>query len=444
MPSEKTIGFISLGCPKALVDSEQILTRLRAEGYGISPDYAGADLVVVNTCGFIDDAKAESLETIGEALNENGKVIVTGCMGANAADITDVHPNVLAVSGPHAYEEVMQAVHTHLPAQHDPHVDLLPPQGIKLTPRHYAYLKISEGCNHRCSFCIIPSMRGDLVSRPIGEVMDEATRLVDAGVKELLVISQDTSAYGVDSKYRTDIWKGRPLKTKLVELAAALVELDVWVRLHYVYPYPHVDDVIPLMAEGKLLPYLDIPFQHASEKILKAMKRPAASEKVLHRIKAWREQCPDLTLRSTFIVGFPGETEDDFEELLDFVEEAQLDRVGCFQYSPVAGAKANELPDHVPDEIKQQRYDRFMQTQQQISAERLQRKIGQTMTVLVDAIGDGVDGESGQVTARSSADAPEIDGMVFIDSEEPLAQGEFVEVKIIAADEYDLYAEVAG
>lgn len=438
MSKTPTIGFISLGCPKALVDSEQILTRLRAEGYALSSDYAGADLVVVNTCGFIDEAKAESLETIGEALNENGKVIVTGCMGANAEDITRVHPEVLSVSGPHAYEAVMDAVHQYLPPQHDPYMDLLPPQGIKLTPRHYAYLKISEGCNHRCSFCIIPALRGDLVSRPIGEVMDEATRLVDAGVRELLVISQDTSAYGVDCKYRTDIWQGRPLKTRFTELAAALGELDAWVRLHYVYPYPHVDEVIPLMAEGKILPYLDIPFQHASPRILKAMKRPAASEKVLERISKWREICPELTLRSTFIVGFPGETDDDFEQLLDFLEAAQLDRVGCFQYSPVEGAKANELPDPVDEDVKQERYDRFMRLSARISEAKLKDKIGKRMTVLVD----GVDEETGKTMARSSADAPEIDGLVFIDAQQDLPAGEFVEVKIIAADEYDLYAEL--
>jgi ribosomal protein S12 methylthiotransferase len=434
-----TIGFISLGCPKALVDSEQILTRLRAEGYGLSSDYHGADLVVVNTCGFIDAAKAESLETIGEALNQNGKVIVTGCMGANASDITSEFPDVLAVSGPHAYEEVMQAVHEHLPALHDPHMDLLPPQGVKLTPKHYAYLKISEGCNHHCSFCIIPSLRGDLVSRPIGEVMDEATRLVDAGVKELLVISQDTSAYGIDTKYRTDIWNGRPLKTRFTQLAEALGELDAWTRLHYVYPYPHVDEVIPLMAEGKILPYLDIPFQHASQRILKDMKRPAASEKVLQRIQQWREICPDITLRSTFIVGFPGETDDDFEQLLDFLEEAQLDRVGCFQYSPVEGASANDLPNHVDEDVKQERYDHFMRLSARISEERLRKKVGKQMTVLVD----GEDDETGQVIARSSADAPEIDGLVFIDTELDLPAGEFVNVVIKDSDEYDLYADVA-
>jgi ribosomal protein S12 methylthiotransferase len=440
MPKDPTIGFISLGCPKALVDSEQILTQLRAEGYGLSSDYAGADLVVVNTCGFIDAAKAESLETIGEALNENGKVIVTGCMGANADDITSEYPQVLAVSGPHAYEEVMQAVHTHLPPLHDPYMDLLPPQGVKLTPRHYAYLKISEGCNHRCSFCIIPSLRGDLVSRPIGEVMDEATRLVDAGVKELLVISQDTSAYGVDTKYRTDIWQGRPLKTRFTQLAEALGELDAWVRLHYVYPYPHVDEVIPLMAEGKVLPYLDIPFQHASPPILKAMKRPAASEKVLDRIRQWREICPELTLRSTFIVGFPGETDDDFELLLDFIEEAQLDRVGCFQYSPVSGAAANDLPNPVDEDVKQERYDHFMRLSARISEQRLQQKIGKTITVLVD----GEDEETGRIIARSSADAPEIDGLVLINTELELQPGDFVEVTIDDADEYDLYATFSG
>lgn len=438
MSKTPTIGFISLGCPKALVDSEQILTRLRAEGYGLSGDYVGADLVVVNTCGFIDDAKAESLETIGEALNENGKVIVTGCMGANAEDITNVHPDVLAVSGPHAYEEVMQAVHEHLPPEHDPYIDLLPPQGIKLTPKHYAYLKISEGCNHRCSFCIIPSMRGDLVSRPISEVMDEAVKLVDAGVKELLVISQDTSAYGVDLKYRADIWNGRPLKTRFTELAAALGELDVWTRLHYVYPYPHVDEVIPLMAEGKVLPYLDIPFQHASPTVLKNMKRPAASEKVLDRIKQWRDICPDLTLRSTFIVGFPSETDDDFEQLLDFLEEAQLDRVGCFQYSPVEGAPANDLPDQVDDDIKQERYDHFMRLSARISEARLQKKVGQNMTVLVD----GEDEETGQILARSPGDAPEIDGVVLIDTDKELQAGDFVDVSITDADEYDLYAKL--
>jgi ribosomal protein S12 methylthiotransferase len=439
MANTPTIGFISLGCPKALVDSEQILTRLRAEGYDLSGDYAGADLVVVNTCGFIDEAKAESLDTIGEALSENGKVIVTGCMGANAEDITRVHPEVLAVSGPHAYEEVMRAVHEHLPPQHDPYMDLLPPQGIKLTPRHYAYLKISEGCNHRCSFCIIPSLRGDLVSRPIGEVMDEASRLVDAGVRELLVISQDTSAYGVDVRYRTDIWNGRPVKTRFTELAAALGELDAWVRLHYVYPYPHVDEVIPLMAEGKVLPYLDIPFQHASPNILKAMKRPAASEKVLDRIRQWRQICPDLTLRSTFIVGFPGETDDDFEQLLDFLEEAQLDRVGCFQYSPVAGAKANDLPNPVDEDIKQERFDHFMRLSARISAAKLGKQVGNAMTVLVD----GIDEDTGRVSARSAADAPEIDGLVLIDTDRDLQPGEFVNVTITDADEYDLYAQLA-
>lgn len=430
------VGFVSLGCPKALVDSERILTQLRVEGYQISPTYDEADVVIVNTCGFIDSAVAESLDTIGEALAENGKVIVTGCLGAKKEVILNAHPNVLSVSGPQAYEEVMEAVHAHLPPKHDPFTDLVPPQGIKLTPRHYAYLKISEGCNHSCTFCIIPSMRGKLVSRPIGNVMDEAQRLVKAGVKELLVISQDTSAYGVDLKYQTGFWDGRPIKTKFYDLAKALNELGVWVRLHYVYPYPHVDEVIPLMAEGKLLPYLDIPFQHASPRILQLMKRPANSQNNLERIKAWRAICPDLTIRSTFIVGFPGETEEEFEELLDFLEEAQLDRVGCFKYSPVEGAKANDLPDSVPEEIKEERYQRFMELQAQISEEKLQAKVGKTMKVLVDEVFDD------HVVARSSADAPEIDGVVVIENPSAKLQaGQFVEVKITAADTYDLYAE---
>lgn len=440
MGKASTIGFISLGCPKALVDSEQIITQLRAEGYELSADYSGADMVVVNTCGFINEAREESLQTIGEALHENGKVIVTGCMGADAEDILGSYPDVLMVTGPHACEQVMQAVHKHLPPEHGPHMELLPPGGIKLTPRHYAYLKISEGCNHECSFCIIPSMRGGLVSRPVSEIMDEATRLVDAGVKELLVISQDTSAYGVDLKYRTDVWNGRLLKARFTQLAEALGELGVWTRLHYVYPYPHVDEVIPLMAAGKVLSYLDIPFQHASPVVLKNMKRPAASEKVLRRIRKWRDICPDLTLRSTFIVGFPGETEDDFEQLLGFLEEAQLDRVGCFQYSPVKGAAANTLPGQVNDDIKQERYDRFMRLSARISKERLQKKIGQAMTVLVD----GKDEETGQIMARSPADAPEIDGTVFIDSELDLRPGDFAEVKISDADEYDLYATLVN
>ena len=428
------VGFVSLGCPKALVDSERILTQLRMEGYDIVPSYDDADIVVVNTCGFIDSAKQESLDAIGEAISENGKVIVTGCLGAQADIITKAHPKVLGVSGPQAYEQVVAQVHEHLPnfKAHDPYTDLVPPQGIKLTPRHYAYLKISEGCNHRCSFCIIPSMRGDLVSRPVGDVMDEAERLVKAGVKELLVISQDTSAYGVDMKYRTGFWQGRPVKGSMQGLCEALSDLGVWVRLHYVYPYPHVDNVIPLMADGKLLPYLDIPLQHASPRILKAMRRPAATEKSLQRIQQWREICPDLTIRSTFIVGFPGETDADFAELLAFMESAQLDRVGCFQYSPVDGAKANDLPDPVPESLKQERWDRFMETQQKISAQRLQQKVGQELSVIIDAIDD-----EGMV-GRSQGDAPEIDGNVFIPITDGVAIGDIIQVHIDAADEYDL------
>ncbi len=430
------IGFVSLGCPKALVDSEQILTRLQAEGYDLAPTYQTADLVVVNTCGFIDAAVAESLEAIGEALAENGKVIVTGCLGAKGNVVRDLHPSVLAVTGPHACEEVMAAVHVHLPRPHDPFVDLVPPQGIKLTPRHYAYLKISEGCNHRCTFCIIPQLRGDLVSRPVGEVLREAENLVRAGVRELLVVSQDTSAYGVDLRYRTGFWNGRPLKTHLTGLAAALGELGVWARLHYVYPYPHVDEIVPLMAEGKVLPYLDVPLQHASPRVLKAMKRPANTGDTLGRIRRWREICPDLTLRSTFIVGFPGETEDDFERLLEFLTEAELDRVGCFSYSPVEGAAANQLPDPVPEEVKQERQARLMELQATISAGRLRRKIGRTLTVLVDAID-----EEGTAIARSSADAPEIDGVVYIENGEDLPVGEFVPVRIVESDEHDLYGK---
>ncbi|MEO6986190.1 MAG: 30S ribosomal protein S12 methylthiotransferase RimO [Paralcaligenes sp.] len=431
------VGFVSLGCPKALVDSERILTQLRTEGYAITPDYDDADVVVVNTCGFIDSAKAESLEAIGEAIAENGKVIVTGCLGVEEAMIRDLHPAVLAVTGPQQYEQVVRAVHAAAPPnlQHDPYVDLVPPQGIKLTPRHYAYLKISEGCNHRCSFCIIPSMRGDLVSRPIGDVMGEAERLVKAGVQELLVISQDTSAYGVDVKFRSGFWDGRPIKTHLTQLCEALSELGVWTRLHYVYPYPHVDDVIPLMAQGKILPYLDIPFQHASPRILKAMKRPAFEDRTLARIKKWREVCPDLTLRSTFIVGFPGETEAEFQYLLDWMSEAQLDRVGCFQYSPVKGASANQLPDPVADEIKQNRWDRFMAHQQAISSARLARKVGREIDVLVDET--DADGAIG----RSSADAPEIDGNVFVSGQRKLKPGDKVRVRVTDSDEYDLYAE---
>jgi ribosomal protein S12 methylthiotransferase len=429
------VGFVSLGCPKATVDSEHILTQLRAEGYIISPDYDDADLVVVNTCGFIDAAVEESLDAIGEALHENGKVIVTGCLGAKGDVVASNFPNVLAVTGPHATQEVMQAVHQHLPPQHDPFLDLVPPQGIRLTPQHYAYLKISEGCNHRCTFCIIPSLRGDLVSRPVQDVLAEAERLRDAGVKELLVISQDTSAYGVDVKYKTEFWNGMPVKTRMTELCEALSTLGIWVRLHYVYPYPHVDEVIPLMNDGKILPYLDIPFQHANPRILKAMKRPASSEKVLERIQRWRQLCPDLTLRSTFIVGFPGETDAEFEQLLDFLDEAQLDRVGCFTYSPVEGATANALADHIPEQLQQQRLERFMLKQAEISATRLQRKVGSTQQVIIDAVT-----EQGAI-ARSMADAPDIDGLVYIDNIEHAEPGDIIEVAIIAADEHDLWAE---
>ena len=437
------IGFISLGCPKALVDSELILTELRVNGYEIVPSYHDADMVVVNTCGFIDAAKKESLDTIGEALNENGKVIVTGCMGANESDITDVHPSVLDVSGPHAYEHVVGAIKTHLPYEkdHDPYVDLMPPQGIKLTPPHYAYLKISEGCNHRCSFCIIPSMRGDLVSRMANEVVAEAEALVKSGVNELLVISQDTSAYGVDTKYKTTFHNGKPIKTKILDLCHALGEIKKgknghkpWVRLHYVYPYPHVDDIIPLMAEGKILPYLDIPFQHGSPKVLKAMKRPGSIDNTLNRIKKWREICPDLTIRSTFIVGFPGETEEDFQMLLDFIQEAQLDRVGAFTYSPVEGAPANDIADHVPEEVKEARLARFMQTQAVISTAKLATKVGTTIDVIIDEVDD-----EGAV-ARSKADAPEIDGVVYLNEETQHKAGDIVTVKVHASDEHDLWA----
>jgi ribosomal protein S12 methylthiotransferase len=430
------VGFVSLGCPKALVDSERIVTQLRAEGYQIAKSYDGADLVVVNTCGFIDSAVEESLDAIGEALAENGKVIVTGCLGAKGTIVQDTHPQVLAVTGPHAADEVMEAVHRHLPPAHDPFTDLVPPQGIKLTPKHYAYLKISEGCNHRCSFCIIPSMRGDLVSRPIGEVMTEAENLVKAGVRELLVISQDTSAYGVDVKYRTGFWNGRPVKTRMLELAQSLGSLGAWVRLHYVYPYPSVDEVIPLMAEGKILPYIDVPFQHASPRILKAMKRPASGEKNIERIRAWRAIAPELTIRSTFIVGFPGETDAEFEQLLEFLEEAQLDRVGCFAYSPVEGAAANALSGQVPESVKEERRRRFMETQAAISAKRLTRMVGRTIDVLVD----GIDPEAGVAIARSSADAPEIDGVVVVEKGAKLAVGEFAKVKVTGTDEHDLVA----
>ena len=439
--STPKVGFVSLGCPKALVDSERILTQLRTEGYEITPSYDDADVVVVNTCGFIDSAKAESLDAIGEAIAENGRVIVTGCMGVEEGAIRDVHPSVLAVTGPQQYEQVVGAVHEVVPPRqdHDPRIDLVPAQGVKLTPRHYAYLKISEGCNHSCSFCIIPSMRGKLVSRPVGEVLSEAEGLKRAGVKELLVISQDTSAYGVDLKYRTGFWNGRPVKTRMTELCEALSELGIWVRLHYVYPYPHVDELIPLMAEGKLLPYLDIPFQHASPRVLKAMKRPAFEDRTLERIKRWRELCPELTIRSTFIVGFPGETEEDFQYLLDWLTEAQLDRVGCFQYSPVDGAPANDMElEPVPDDVKQERWERFMAHQQQISAARLQAKVGREIEVLVDEITD--EGPIG----RSHADATEIDGMVFLDSEQELSPGQIIRARVTNADEYDLWAEVVN
>jgi ribosomal protein S12 methylthiotransferase len=427
------IGFVSLGCPKALVDSERILTQLRAEGYLTSSTYAGADLVVVNTCGFIDAAVEESLSTIGEALAQNGKVVVTGCLGAKQDFIKSIHPSVLAVTGPHDTPGVMDAVHAHLPKPHDPYTDLIPEIGVKLTPKHYAYLKISEGCNHRCSFCIIPSMRGDLVSRPIGEVMVEAENLVKAGVKELLVISQDTSAYGVDVKYRTGFWNGRPLKTKMSELCKGLGELGAWVRLHYVYPYPHVDDVIPLMAEGRILPYLDVPFQHASARILKLMKRPASAEKVLERLRGWRAICPDITVRSTFIVGFPGETDAEFSELLSFLEQAQLDRVGCFEYSAVEGAAANALPDPVSEDVKLFRKEKFMRTQEKISAAKLKSKVGRKLKVLVDQPGIG----------RSMADAPEIDGVVrFTDGKSVGSPGEFANVLIDRADAHDLFGRL--
>lgn len=431
------VGFVSLGCPKALVDSERILTQLRAEGYDISADYDGADLVVVNTCGFIDSAVEESLDAIGEALAENGKVIVTGCLGAKRDVILDAHPAVLAVSGPHALDEVMDAVHQHLPKPHDPFTDLIPPAGIKLTPRHYAYLKISEGCDHKCSFCIIPSMRGRLDSRPAGEVLREAEKLVESGVKELLVISQDTSAYGVDRKYRNDFWGGRPVKTRITELARELSTLGAWVRMHYVYPYPHVDELVDLMADaGNLLPYLDIPFQHASPTVLKAMRRPAAAENTLRRIERWRERVPDLVLRSTFIVGFPGETDADFEELMQWLEAAQLDRVGCFTYSPVEGATANELPGTVDPEVAEQRRERFMHLQENISANRLIAKVGREMRVLVDEVG-----EEGTVLARSAADAPEIDGVVYVEGADNVAVGDWLDVRITDADIHDLWAE---
>jgi len=430
------IGFVSLGCPKNLVDSERILTQLRAEGYSLSPSYEDADLVIVNTCGFIDAAVEESLDAIGEAIDANGRVIVTGCLGKRADEIRETHPRVLEVTGAHAYEEVMQAVHKHQPAPHDPFTSLVPPQGIKLTPKHYAYLKISEGCNHRCSFCIIPGLRGDLVSRPIGEVLTEAERLVESGVRELLVVSQDTSAYGVDLKYRMDIANGKPLDTRLRTLARELGQLPAWVRMHYVYPYPHVDDLIPMMAEGLILPYLDMPLQHGSESVLRAMKRPAATEKVLDRIKRWREMCPDLTLRSTFIVGFPGETENDFDQLLEFVQEANLDRVGAFAYSPVDGATANDLPNQIPEEIKQDRLQRFMEVQAEISRNKLAGQVGREMIVLVDEVHDD------HMIARGPGDAPEVDGQVIIHGGwDDVAAGDFIEVQVSGYDEHDLFAE---
>ncbi|MGY4000973.1 30S ribosomal protein S12 methylthiotransferase RimO [Aeromonas sanarellii] len=431
------VGFVSLGCPKNLVDSERILTQLRTEGYDVVPSYDDAELVVVNTCGFIDSAVQESLEAIGEALAENGKVIVTGCLGAKENQIREIHPKVLEITGPHAYEEVLGHVHKYVEKPtHNPFTSLVPAQGVKLTPRHYAYLKISEGCNHRCTFCIIPSMRGDLVSRPIGEVLAEAKRLKEAGVKEILVISQDTSAYGVDVKHRTGFYDGMPVKTSMVALCEELSKLGMWVRLHYVYPYPHVDDVIPLMRDGKILPYLDIPLQHASPRILKLMKRPGSVERTLERIQKWREICPEITLRSTFIVGFPGETEEEFQMLLDFIDKAELDRVGCFKYSPVEGAKANELPDPVPEEVQEERFQRFMELQQQVSIRKLARKVGKEMLVLIDEVD-----EEG-ATGRSAADAPEIDGLVYLNGETGLKPGDMVKVRIDEADEYDLWASL--
>jgi len=433
-PGQPRIGMVSLGCPKALVDSERILTRLRAEGYAISPDYEGADAVVVNTCGFLDSAKAESLAAIGEALRENGRVIVTGCLGAEADTIRDAHPSVLAVTGPHQYEQVLDAVHDAVPPSPDPKIDLIPPQAVRLTPRHYAYLKISEGCNHACRFCIIPQMRGKLVSRPAGAVLREAERLVAAGVKELLVISQDTSAFGVDIRHAASPWRGEDWRAHITDLARGLGSLGAWVRLHYVYPYPHVDQLVPLMAEGLVLPYLDIPFQHAAPRVLRAMRRPANEAKVLERIARWREICPEITLRSTFIVGFPGEREEDFEYLLEWLEEAQLDRTGCFKYENVGGAAANDLPDHVPEEVKQERWDRFMAVSQRISSAKLAAKVGQRLEAIVDEVdGDGA-------TCRTKGDAPEIDGNLFIDHGfEGLAPGDIVTVEVDEAGEYDLW-----
>lgn len=443
MPEKKLtvpkIGVVSLGCPKALVDSERIMTQLRSEGYNFSNSHQDSDVVIVNTCGFLDSAKEESLAAIGQAMKDNGRVIVTGCMGAEPEQIEKVFPNILAVTGPHQYEQVVEAVHAAVPPVHDPFMDLVPEQGLRLTPRHYAYLKISEGCNNRCSFCIIPKLRGDLVSRPIHHVMFEAEKLVSAGVKELLVISQDTSAYGIDTKYAEYPWKGQRRKTKFLDLCEALGELGVWVRLHYVYPYPHVDEAIPLMAEGKILPYLDIPFQHAAPSVLKAMKRPAAQEKTLERIQKWREICPDLTIRSSFIVGFPGETEDDFESLLEWMTEAKIDRAGCFKYENVAGAVSNDLAGHVPEDVKQERWERFMEIQRQVSDEHLQAKIGQTLSVIIDEVDD-----EGGADARSMGDAPEIDGKVLLRDAQGLSQGDIVQVEVEDADDYDLYAVPVG
>jgi ribosomal protein S12 methylthiotransferase len=427
------VGFVSLGCPKALVDSERIITQLRAEGYELVDTYKQAALVIINTCGFIQSAIDESLTSIAEALDQNGKVIVTGCLGAKPETILERFPQVLHISGPQSYESVMTAVRAHLPAPHDPFSSLIPPQGIKLTPRHYAYLKISEGCNHKCTFCIIPSMRGRLVSRPIDQVMQEAEKLVAAGVKELLIISQDTSAYGLDLKYEKKIWRDQERQTRFYDLVNALGELGVWVRLHYVYPYPHVDDIMPLMAEGKVLPYLDIPFQHASPRILKLMKRPASTENVLKRIQSWRTVCPDITIRSTFIVGFPGETEEEFQELLDFIQEAEIDRAGCFVYSPVPGAKANELPDPIPEDVQQERYDRFMSLQAEISAEKMRAKIGKTFSVLIDDV------QAKYAIGRTSADAPEIDGLVYVRHSMPVQKGQIIQVRVEKADAYDLH-----
>jgi ribosomal protein S12 methylthiotransferase len=437
-PQAPTVGFVSLGCPKALVDSERLLTRLSAEGYAISPTYTDADLVIVNTCGFIDAAVEESLDAIGEALRENGRVIVTGCLGTKREQVREAHPNVLAITGPHAEEEVSRHVHAHLPPPHDPFTRRVPPQGVKLTPEHFAYLKIAEGCNHACTFCVIPALRGPLVSRPVGEVLREAESLAEAGVKELLIVAQDTGAYGLDLKYRTGFAGGRPMKTRLKELCEALSDLGVWVRLHYVYPYPSVDELVPLMAEGKILPYLDVPFQHAHPRILKAMKRPASAENNLERLRAWRAICPGITIRSSFIAGFPGETEAEFEELLEFLEEARLDRVGCFAYSPVDGAAANVLPGAVPEEVREERRRRLMDVQADISADLLAAKIGREIDVLVDEVD-----EEGTI-ARSAADAPEIDGLVFLNDHFDAEPGDFLRVCVVDADAHDLYAERAG